>query len=362
MPDRDGTPAPHFSAVVARPLIADLFRPAPVIYWTDFLLSAVGGHLCFGLVRLLPFLLPDRPALSIPLRALAFVACVLLYYRAAMFIHEVVHFKRGTFRAFRVVWNLLCGVPLLMPSFTYQPHLEHHRRTRYGTHDDGEYLPLTHSPPWNILLYLTRPFFVPPLVAARFALVTPLAWLSPAFGRWVYRRASSIMMNPGYLRPPPARGVLPALRLQEALCFLYCWGLLLVPVVFLHRLPLPCLLQAYLTAVGVLFVNGFRTLGQHRWTSHGDQMTLEEQLLDSANYPHGPLLSELWGPVGLRFHALHHVFPTLPYHALAEAHRRLMRQLPADSPYRRTEEAALLRALWVLWRRSAARASDAGGR
>jgi hypothetical protein len=36
-------------------------------------------------------------------------------------------------------------------------------------------------------------------------------------------------------------------------------------------------------------------------------------------------------PLGLRYHALHHLFPSLPYHALGTAHRRLIVALPPDS-------------------------------
>jgi hypothetical protein len=79
MAERDEATAGGFSAVGARPLVADLFTPNPLIYWADLLATAVGGHICFGLVRLLPFLLPGLPWLSWPLRGLAFVASVLLY-------------------------------------------------------------------------------------------------------------------------------------------------------------------------------------------------------------------------------------------------------------------------------------------
>lgn len=70
-------------------------------------------------------------------------------------------------------------------------------------------------------------------------------------------------------------------------------------------------------------------------------MSFEEQILDSHNYPCPPWFTELWGPVGMRFRALHHLFPSLPYHAMPEAHRRLMARLPADSPYRKTVRVSL---------------------
>ena len=40
-------------------------------------------------------------------------------------------------------------------------------------------------------------------------------------------------------------------------------------------------------------------------------------------------------PVGLRYHALHHLLPDLPYHQLGRAHRRLVTHLPSEHPYPR---------------------------
>ena len=84
----------------------------------------------------------------------------------------------------------------------------------------------------------------------------------------------------------------------------------------------------------------------------GGEVTFLDQLLDSINYPRHPVLSSLWAPVGLRFHALHHLFPSLPYHNLAKAHQRLMAELPADSPYRLTNSPSLTASLVRLWRAS----------
>jgi fatty acid desaturase len=116
--------------------------------------------------------------------------------------------------------------------------------------------------------------------------------------------------------------------------------------------PLAFLPTIYLLAVMVLYLNSLRTLGAHRYTNTGGEVTFLDQLLDSVNYPRHPFLSSLWAPVGLRFHALHHLFPSLPYHNLARAHARLMQQLPADSPYRLTESPSLRASLAQLWRAS----------
>jgi fatty acid desaturase len=83
-------------------------------------------------------------------------------------------------------------------------------------------------------------------------------------------------------------------------------------------------------------------------------MSLDEQVADSINL-WGPAwlrpLTALLAPVGLRFHALHHDFPTLPYHALGAVHRRLTRELPAGSAYRATQRPALATVLAELLRK-----------
>ena len=328
-----------FSIRDARQIVRDLFEPSPVIYWADFLLSLLVGSISFYACR-------QFPPLSAGQLLLGFLAAC-AYYRAALFIHELTHLRKGSFQHFRVTWNLLCGIPFFMPSFLYYTHVAHHARKHYGTPDDGEYLPLGSSPRREIFKYLLQPLVIPLLAVLRFMVFTPLAWLSPRFRRFVQQHASSMVMDPRYLRPLPNRIELRTWRLQEVACFLY--GLAAAWMFFRGRLPLTLLLHGYLTAVVVLYLNHLRTLGAHRFQYGHEPSTFVEQLLDSVNYPRWPLISELWAPVGLRYHALHHLFPSLPYHALPEAHRRLMRELPSDSPYRQTESTGLLASLYELW-------------
>ena len=345
--------APEFSLASARNIIKDLFRPKPWIYWIDFLLTYTAAMHCFRQVRGGPLLQPHQGFQGSIAQILFFGASCLLFYRASMFIHEIVHQRTaGRMTVFRLVWNILCGIPFLIPSFVYYTHIDHHRRQHFGTDRDGEYMPLEHQASWRLWFYLSWCLIIPLLVAVRFLVLTPLAWVIPGFRQFVHQRASSMVMDPSYIRPLPTQRTLRVIKLQELGCFLWCLGIAVVPPLFLHRWPIPFLVHAYLTAVVVTFLNSVRTLGSHRWYNHGGEMSFEEQLLDSVNYPHSAWLSELWGPVGTRYHALHHLFPSLPYHALPEAHRRLTQALPTDSLYRQVEEKSLTSGLLDLWHRN----------
>jgi len=92
-------------------------------------------------------------------------------------------------------------------------------------------------------------------------------------------------------------------------------------------------------------LNQLRTAVAHYWENEGDQMAVLDQFLDTVNVPPPAMLPFLWAPVGLRYHALHHLMPRLPYHNLGTAHRRLVEALPADHDYRRVEQRELIPAL-----------------
>ena len=258
---------PAFSLAESRNLVRDLFTPNPWIYWTDFMVSILIGHGCSALVRGV-FYIPSLPlGAQYVLSGVAFIVSALAYYRAVMFTHELVHLRSGTFTGFRIAWNLLCGIPFLVPSFTYYTHLDHHRRKHYGTKHDGEYLPWGNRNIWHLVYYMSQVFIIPILGIVRFGILTPLTWLHPKIRNWVHQHASSMIVDPTYVRPIPTSGDLRIIRLQEALCFAWIMGVAFVPPLVLNRWAVAFVLQAYCTALVILTINQIRTLGAHRWTN-----------------------------------------------------------------------------------------------
>lgn len=359
--DRDAAlrdPTGGFSLAQARSIVGEYFRPNPWVYWTDLLVSWTLAMAAFQVVTR-PTIGWGEGAITLgwPARVACFFISSLLIYRCGLFIHELMHIPEDKFWAFRKVWNTLCGVPFLIPSFVYMTHVDHHRRRHYGTQQDGEYLPLSHRSPWHIVAYLAQCLVIPVLAVIRFGVLTPITWFNTPLRDWVHRHASSMVIDPAYLRPLPTEKALRLIRRQETLTFLWIvlFAVLLYRGAFHGGLVSPwVLLQAYLTGVFVTLINALRTLGSHRWLNdRHDEMTFVEQMLDSVNYPNRWSLAAVWAPVGLRYHALHHIFPSMPYHAMGKAHKRLMRDLPSDSPYRRTVSDSLWRELSSLWSRAA---------
>jgi len=333
----------------AHELVRDLMRPNPWIYWTDFLLNISLGWAAFYV------------ALTSPLWSFwqigAYVVTVLTLYRAAIFVHELAHLKKGTFKTFRLVWNCICGIPFMIPSFTYDGvHNDHHRRDVYGTQEDGEYLPFATRKPVEMIGYVFLSLLIPLLLLLRFLLLTPLSYLIPPLRKIVWERASSLTIDPYYKRAENAIRNDHNWRQQELGAFLF--ALSIVGLVYFDVLPYSVLVLWYLIAVMVFILNSLRTLAAHAYRNPGDKhMTHAEQYLDSINVPGNPLITPLWAPVGLRFHATHHLFISMPFHNLGEAQRRLVNGLSDNTLYLSTLRTGLWDALTHIWREAEANAS-----
>jgi fatty acid desaturase len=309
----------------ARALVADLFTPRPGIYWTDLGLTLAVGYSAAALYL-------RAPAFSL-LQGIGLVVCGFALFRAGSFVHEITHLRGNRMLSFRVGWNLLCGIPMVMPSHFYENHIDHHNSHLYGTERDGEYLPLGAGPLGDIFWFFAQVPFLPGYIALRL-LVSPLTFVHPRLRSWVLEHASSYVINFRHRLTIPKTAPLRAWAALELACSLRV--ALMFVVVLAGVYPWTRLVQLYLLAAFTMLLNYNRNLVAHRYQNTGDQMSHAEQLADSVTITGHPLITELFFPLGLRYHALHHLFPGIPYHNLGIAHRRLMARLPIDAPYRET--------------------------
>lgn len=330
-----------------RDIVADLYEPKPWLYWVDFLTSSTIGWSAFALA------VTSEP-LS-PLQFLYILIAALALYRAVCFTHELAHLQKNAVPGFRIAWNALCGIPLLIPDFLYHGiHRAHHNKNRYGTQEDGEYLPLTSQAPWHIAAHFLINFVLPPLSAFRFSILAPVSMLSKPLRRIVTTRASAMALKMDFSRDVPSRGnEKRRWIIEECLASLYAVAIVLGLIFGLLPLSLALVWYAVLILVGTM--NSLRAIGgTHRYRSNETPMGFSHQIEDSVNVPSTGIVNLLLCPVGLRFHALHHLFPGLPYHSLGAAHTRLMTRLPADASYRDTEIASVFTGVAQIWREAAA--------
>ena len=311
-------------------LTRDISTARPEIYWPDMLLSAAVGYA--GIAGAILLGNPWAAAASGLVGALAL-------YRALLFIHELTHIHKDALPGFRFAWNLLVGIPLLMPSFMYEGvHTLHHARTRYGTAEDPEYLPLALMKPTSLPTFAVLAILLPPGLLLRSAVLVPLGAIFPAIRTLVWERVSALSINPAFRRRPPEGKFAQMVFWQELGATLWSFALL-ASVWFFGWRPLLIALAVVATAA---VLNQIRTLVAHLLENDGAPMTVTAQYLDSVNVPPPGPLAPLWAPVGLRYHALHHLLPSMPYHALGEAHRRLSAHLGQGSTYDQANHPGLM--------------------
>ena len=327
----------------ARQIVKDLMVPNAFIYWVDFLFHILLGWYSFYFCAKADFFSP--------IEWVFFFVSIFSFYRAAIFIHEITHLRKDTFYLFRVVWNFLCGFPLMIPSFLYQGvHNDHHNIKLYGTRGDGEYFPFVNEGRNKIILFISASFFVPVFFFVRFIFLTPLSYCNKSLRSLVLEKFSSFSIDLNYQRTRSSLNTVAMWQAQEIATCLY--GLIFISLLLKGVFSYKILGLWFIIFGTVFFMNSLRTLAAHCYRYSGDEVRdISEQLLDSVNIPNS-FLGVLWAPVGLRFHATHHLIPEMPYHALGKTHQRLLEQFSKKNLYSQTNSNGLIATLARLWKES----------
>ncbi len=302
----------------------DFFRASPARYWIDFLVSLSVAYLAAMVY------------LSSPLgswaQLVAFPIAAFWLYRLGSLIHEVCHLGEREMPTFKIAWNMLAGIVTLTPSpFFTRHHRDHHSRRYYGTPQDPEYVAnvFEGGNAASIAGYTLHVLAFPVLVFLRF-LLAPLSFIHPTVREWTLRHASALTFNRRYerhLTPTDRRAILAV----EIPCF---FRALLIPLLVVFGLnPWTRIPLLYALAAGIVLLNQLRQLADHHFDVDDGRVDMEAHILDSCNFTTGDPLTLLLFPFSIRYHALHHLFPSLPYHNLEAAHEHLSAVLPEDSPY-----------------------------
>lgn len=323
--------------------VEDLFARKAGVYWIDLLASAAAAWTGTAMY----FLAAPGSLWQIS----GLIVAGVFFYRAGTFMHEIIHMARGEMKGFKRAWNLLIGIPLLMPWILYRNHIEHHSRAHFGTPRDGEYLPLASAPLRETFKYLIQIPLLPLLALIRFGVAGPLSRLSPRARDWLLSNGSAYVSNPYYRKAFPQKERQQLARVEWlAFGWIAFWIGMTVfgPVEPIHWL------MAWALHAWTLGLNWVRNLAAHSYANRGDTMTHLAQLEDSINITGQTWLTIWLFPVGLRYHALHHLFPGLPYHSMGEAHRRLVDHFGPQSPYAAANHDNYFRVVARLFQRASA--------
>ena len=272
----------------AAELTRELNAPRPLIYWSDLVASVAVGYGALAIAATIG---------STGWAIVAGVVAVLALYRAISFIHELTHIKHAAVPGFRLGWNALVGVPLLTPSFMYEGvHNLHHAKTRYGTSEDPEYLPLALMKPWTLPVFIIVSLLAPVGLLIRYAILAPLSAIFPRLRRTVVERYSALSINPSFRRRAPEGTFRTQWRRIETAASL--WAIALIALTATGVIPLRAFLTFVAVTSCVAVLNQVRTLVAHLWENEGETMSVTAQYLDSVNVPPPVLLPALWAPVG----------------------------------------------------------------
>lgn len=304
-----------------------MFKPNPWIYYSDFTLFVLLGNGCLFFAAL------QQPFSALQI-ALACVAIISIY-RASFFVHELMHIGKKV-RGFNLYYNVMHGFVHKLPSYAFVSHLQHHKLEHYGQIHDSEYDRFGGKS--KLFFTIGMPLFTAmllPIIAVLRWVVVPL--FLPFIGRkgrqFIYQKATILGFHTRGSLPAPTAKERRNWYIQDAWCAFYGVGML--ALIYFQLWPWE-LLPLWYAVFGIAnAMNMYRGTIVHRYFGDFSTMNRKQMVLDCITLPTNKFNVWLF-PLGMGYHALHHMFPQVPYHHLDALHAQLMNDLPDNHPYRAT--------------------------
>ncbi len=290
--------------------------------WGDFLLNLILSwplfiYTCF------------RPNL------LTFFISVFFLYRGTMLIHEVVHVSKKV-PGYRLAYNLFFGWFTSYPVYIFDGHLYHHGKATYATKRDPEYKFIPEYNNKTLIGPIISAFLLPIFQIIRFG-VMPLflPFMPEKYQIYVYERMSTLVFDVNFKRKIKNKEIeLKVMKFNDLMCALY--KIATIALIMTGILPLRFIIYFYIGFALGSILNMYRALFNHLYTNESlKPLNKDQHILDKTTVESGFLTSIIFVN-GLNYHALHHLFPEIPYYRLGAAHRLLMKELPADHIYRKS--------------------------
>lgn len=299
--------------------LLDLMEYRPWVYFADVTISlGVGYFACWKY-----FTVEDGTVDQF----LWFLVAGLALFRGMVFVNEVARLPKGRMTAFKAYWNLVCGIPLLSPSFMFEPTRpsdpsEAEKRAAAGLNSPvGPAEPRAAMP---VTLQILKLLAAPILVTLRFLVLGPLLMLVPKLKEPLLKRLSAWF--PALARDHDLTPTVGGKRIAAEIC---CF-LVVLFVVFAYAddvIPWSTFAEVYILCVFAVALRAVVNL----FTARKPARSL---LAAPVTVLGPPVLDSLLLPAGWRYQALRKQVPTVPYHNLGRAHRRLMATLPSESAYK----------------------------
>jgi fatty acid desaturase len=302
-------------------ILKDYHEPNKLIFWRDILSFSLIGWVLITYSSF-NFILP------------LYLVGVFMLYKGGMLIHEISHLAKKI-KGIRTAYDLLLGYPISYPSYIYDTHLYHHGKKTYGTLRDPEYLYIENFSGLTLIRPLFAAFLLPIFQWIRFGIVPFITPFMPRkFKVHLFQKYSTLVFSMAYVRPirNEEQSLMTMMR-EDLLCASYKVGL--IALLYFEILPMRFLFIYYIAFVIASLLNMYRALFNHIYANKsGESLSWEDHLMDTATIKAGPI-TNLFFINGLNYHALHHLFPELPYHNLKAAHFKLVDELEEDHIYKK---------------------------